>query len=173
VNTTALLVLGGASLVAGAVFVVYWCFSPRRARQRLQDQTKGLGIAAGGTASNGRAESEDSWPSLANEMAVAWLVVADGPEPGAHHMVVHGTNLIGRGSSCDIRLTDPAVSRRHARLLADGDRFLLYDLQSTSGTYVDGKEVDPSAAAPIEDGAAISMGSTELIFSSVHTKPRS
>lgn len=171
-NTAAMLLLGGTILVGSAVFVAC-CFLARRwAGQGDRNQTKRPGTVARDAAGKGRAEPEDSWPSLANEMAAAWLVVSDDCEHGRHHMIVQGTNLIGRGSSCHVRLADPSVSRRHAHLVVNGDRFLLYDLQSTSGTYADGKRVDPSAATRIEDGTVISIGSTELIFSSVHTRPR-
>ncbi len=45
--------------------------------------------------------------------------------------------LVGRAKDCDIHLTDPTVSRRHAELIAQTDvEFLLVDKQSTSGTYI-------------------------------------
>lgn len=44
--------------------------------------------------------------------------------------------------------------------------------EDTSGTYVEGERVDPSAATRITDGSATSIGSTEPIFSSVQSKLR-
>jgi pSer/pThr/pTyr-binding forkhead associated (FHA) protein len=79
-------------------------------------------------------------------------------------MLVEGTNVIGRGSSCDISLSDPTVSRQHARLVVSGDHFVLYDLQSTSGTLVDGEEVDQAAGAQLNNGAVVRLGATRLVF---------
>jgi hypothetical protein len=46
--------------------------------------------------------------------------------------------VIGRGSACDIRLPGPAVSRTHCRLVRKGDDYLVEDLESSNGTYVNG-----------------------------------
>lgn len=86
-------------------------------------------------------------------------------------MVLQGANLIGRGSSCDIRLDDPTVSRHHARLVAEGDHFLLFDLHSTAATYVDGNKLEPSAPSPIRDLSIITMGNTDLTFKLMHHEP--
>jgi pSer/pThr/pTyr-binding forkhead associated (FHA) protein len=79
-------------------------------------------------------------------------------------MLIEGTNVIGRGSACDIRLSDPTVSRWHARLEVSQDRFLLYDLQSTSGTLVDGQEVDQATGALLAEGTVVRLGATSLVF---------
>jgi pSer/pThr/pTyr-binding forkhead associated (FHA) protein len=45
--------------------------------------------------------------------------------------------LVGRASDCDIMLSDPTVSRRHADLIpGSGSDFLLVDRKSTSGTFL-------------------------------------
>ena len=49
--------------------------------------------------------------------------------------------LIGTSIVCGIRLSDPAVSRRHAALEPQGRRYRLTDLGSTNGTFVDGVAV--------------------------------
>lgn len=48
---------------------------------------------------------------------------------------------MGRGSSAHIRLTDPGVSRRHARLLSVRGAYEVEDLKSFNGTYVNGRRV--------------------------------
>ena len=50
------------------------------------------------------------------------------------------TRFIGRAGDCDIKLDDPAVSRRHIELNYDGDGWMLTD-RSTYGTFVDGSRV--------------------------------
>jgi hypothetical protein len=157
------LILGAVILLGLAVFLVYWFLLRKLTATRQHSQTRARLEAPEATYDRSSASLE-SWPSLAHEMAAGWLVVSDGPDAGKHHMVVQGENLIGRGSSCDIRLDDPTVSRQHARLMVEGDRFLLFDLRSTSATYVDGKRADPSAASPIRDHSVITVGSTDLTF---------
>lgn len=49
--------------------------------------------------------------------------------------------LIGRGSDCDLRLFDPALSRHHCRLVWRDGRLLVEDLGSHNGTLVNGQKV--------------------------------
>lgn len=49
--------------------------------------------------------------------------------------------LIGRHRGCDVMLSDPSVSRRHARLVFRDGRWILQDLDSTNGTEVNGCRV--------------------------------
>jgi len=153
-----------ALLAAAVILAVYWFFFRHRRTGGVGAATRSSRIPGPGVAPIQETVGEEDWPSLAREMAEAWLVVTDGPGSGAHHMLVEGTNVIGRESSCDIRLSDRAISRQHARLEVSGDRFVLYDLQSTSGTLVDGEEVDPSTGAPLRNGAVVRLGATSLVF---------
>jgi hypothetical protein len=52
-----------------------------------------------------------------------------------------GELRIGRSSSCDLMLSDPTVSRRHARLIHRGGKWVLQDLGSTNGTALNGRKV--------------------------------
>jgi diguanylate cyclase (GGDEF)-like protein len=49
---------------------------------------------------------------------------------------------LGRDPTCTVRLPAEDVSRRHARVTADGDGHVLVDLASTNGTWVNGRRVD-------------------------------
>src|SRR5262245_6801335 len=49
--------------------------------------------------------------------------------------------LIGQSPSCEVRLRDPAVSRRHAAFEIDGATVRVSDLESTNGTWVNGVSV--------------------------------
>jgi diguanylate cyclase (GGDEF)-like protein len=48
---------------------------------------------------------------------------------------------IGRGSECDIRINDEIMSRLHAAIQRDASGFVLVDLNSTNGTYVNDKQI--------------------------------
>ncbi len=57
--------------------------------------------------------------------------------------------IIGSNSACDLVVKDPIVSGRHCRLARDGSAFLIEDLGSTNGTYVNGrKAVGPTTVTP-------------------------
>jgi FHA domain-containing protein len=69
------------------------------------------------------------------------------------------TMVIGRSKGCDIRLSDPNVSRRHAEVRPDGAGYRIFDLDSTNGIEIDGKRVKELA---LTDGMRFTIGTTEL-----------
>ena len=71
--------------------------------------------------------------------------------------------LIGRDQQNDVVLDDPRVSRKHAEIRLRLGRYTLYDLQSTNGTYVNGRRV---AEVVLNDGDRISVAGLDLIFRS-------
>ena len=80
---------------------------------------------------------------------------------GRVHPVTSRVVVIGRSRECDVRLADTNVSRRHAELRQDGATYWLVDLGSTNGTDLNGRRVEREK---LSDGDAITIGSTELIF---------
>jgi len=69
--------------------------------------------------------------------------------------------LIGRDDEVDLRVDDPAVSRRHARLMCGpGDGYRIEDLDSTNGTYVRGERV---YSAQLYPGDHIQLGPNTLL----------
>jgi membrane-bound lytic murein transglycosylase D len=50
--------------------------------------------------------------------------------------------LIGRGQECHVVVSDDAVSRLHAEVVVDRDRWWIRDLQSTNGTFIDGECIE-------------------------------
>jgi FHA domain-containing protein len=69
--------------------------------------------------------------------------------------------VIGRSKECDVQLTDPNASRRHAELRQEGSAYWLIDLDSTNGSSVNGRR---TARAKLESGDVITIGSTDLTF---------
>jgi FhaA, N-terminal domain/FHA domain len=80
---------------------------------------------------------------------------------GKRHEVDKRRVVIGRSKECDIQLTDPNVSRRHAELRQEGSAYWLVDLDSTNGSAVNGHR---TARAKLESGDTITIGSTDLKF---------
>src|SRR4051794_33311081 len=68
-----------------------------------------------------------------------------------------GSNVVGRGVESDLRLLDQGVSRRHLDIQFDGTRATVYDLGSTNGTTVNGREVGSHV---LRHGDVIRVGHT-------------
>lgn len=68
---------------------------------------------------------------------------------------------VGRMPDNDIELRDTLVSRRHTEFIKRGNRYTLYDLGSSNGTYVNNKKVDVRV---LEVGDEVLIGETVLIF---------
>ena len=83
----------------------------------------------------------------------AWLAPRALPELVGAHLV------IGRSSACEIVLGDDTVSRRHAELRFEAGRWLLRDLGSSNGTYVNGRLV---TEAEVRRGDVIHLGGARL-----------
>ena len=75
-----------------------------------------------------------------------------------------GQNIIGRDPRCEVWVDHSGVSRRHAliRIERGPERPLITDLESTNGTFVEGKRV--ADATPLTDGNTIKVGSVTLKF---------
>lgn len=67
--------------------------------------------------------------------------------------------LIGRDEGCHVVLSDPSVSRRHARLRFRDGRWILQDLDSTNGTLVNGVRV---GRCQLRAGDAVALGDEQL-----------
>jgi DNA-binding winged helix-turn-helix (wHTH) protein len=71
--------------------------------------------------------------------------------------LVEGENIVGRATAVQVRLDDPSVSRRHARIVVGNSGALLEDLGSKNGTFFDGQRL---AATPVSlrDGSELAFG---------------
>ncbi len=81
----------------------------------------------------------------------AMLVLQRGAEAGRRWPLSRTRPLtIGRSGECDISLSDRQVSRFHARIIWQGDRYQIEDLGSKNGTHINGMEVQ--SPTPLQDG---------------------
>ncbi len=69
------------------------------------------------------------------------LVMRTGPTPGKVYAINKTENIIGRDTTCDIVINDSEISRKHARLVINPGNYLLEDLGSTNGTFVNGQRL--------------------------------
>ncbi len=75
-----------------------------------------------------------------------------------------GKLLVGRSGRCDLRLPDVDTSRRHAEIVATDDGFVVRDLASTNGTFVNGERI---AEYRLRPGDRIQIGSNTVTFCQV------
>ena len=68
---------------------------------------------------------------------------------------------IGRVQGNDIVLPKGNVSKRHARVLLKDGKFIIVDLKSTNGTYVNGRKVE---RAPLTAGTTLTVGDVTMVF---------
>jgi hypothetical protein len=97
-------------------------------------------------------------PMTISLLAQGRLRVLSGPRAGLEVDVLDAVTL-GSYDGCALYLPgDKSIARKHARVHRQERRFFVTDLDSQSGTRVDGKSVAAGAAVPIEKGAKIQMG---------------
>ena len=72
-------------------------------------------------------------------------------------------HILGRSSKCDIQILDPAASLLHAYIRFEEDRYVVYDLGSTGGTFVNGEPVSMMGVS-LMGGELVRMGNTTFEF---------
>lgn len=98
------------------------------------------------------------------------LLQRTGPAPGKQYSLAKSEIYIGRDITNDIVINDPEVSRKHARLTVQSGGYLLEDLGSTNGTFIDGQRITgPHMMSPRE---VIMLGdNVSLVYEAVAGDP--
>lgn len=89
------------------------------------------------------------------------LEIREGPLAGKVFMLEGSPVVLGRRDSCDIVLPDESVSRRHARLEPRKEGWLITDLNSSNGTFVNGVRIRTASLSP---GDTVKLGATLCAF---------
>ncbi len=89
------------------------------------------------------------------------LTVRQGPRPNLVFELDGDSYTIGREAGTEIVIEDAQVSRRHATLTRQGNTYLLEDIGSTNGTYVNGKRV--TAPVLLSNGDMIGLADTIVL----------
>jgi hypothetical protein len=88
----------------------------------------------------------------------ARLICLAGGHKGGSFPIPPGGVTIGRATTCDIVLTDPRVSSRHAWVGFVDGKAMLRDLKSTNGTFLNARLNEPVSEAPLRSGDTIFFG---------------
>jgi len=95
-------------------------------------------------------------------MAKLTITESPGGQTGKQYVVKHRPLAGGRHPSQEIQLLDPEVSRRHFLIRPEGDEYVITELQSANGVYVNGQKVKEHT---LRDGDRIRVGATVLVYS--------
>jgi len=96
------------------------------------------------------------------------LIMRSGPTPGAAFLLEGDQIDIGRDSTNGVVINDAEISRRHARLSFQGGKYVLEDLGSTNGTFVNGQRL--AGPRVLKAGEVISFGEQiVMIFEAMMT----
>ncbi|HVN16406.1 MAG TPA: FHA domain-containing protein [Anaerolineales bacterium] len=98
------------------------------------------------------------------------LVMRSGPTPGAVYPLEGDQLTIGRDSANTISINDAEVSRRHSRLTFQGGKYVVEDLGSTNGTFVNGQRL--SGPYVLKAGDVVALGEQiVLMYDAVNIDP--
>lgn len=171
--------IGGAicgAFVVGVLILGYLWWSNQQRIQRLQTNlNRGDGPAPdlpppryfsnpndlAPRGSDAQTQAPPSSPPAGVAPGMAWLDGVGGIVAGQRLMVAKEEVLMGRSGVCDMQFHDPKVSRQHALLRLYNNEYFIQDMQSSRGTYINGRRVETHR---LQDRDQIQMGDTVLIF---------
>ncbi|MEZ5216932.1 MAG: FHA domain-containing protein [Ilumatobacteraceae bacterium] len=91
----------------------------------------------------------------------ATLIVRSGSQAGERFVLREVLTRLGRHPASEISLDDITVSRRHAEITRDGEQYLVRDVGSLNGTYVNQHRIDEVA---LTHGDELQVGKFRLVF---------
>jgi len=98
------------------------------------------------------------------------FVMRSGPTPGVTFPLESDQLTIGRDASNGVAINDAEVSRKHSRLSFQGGKYVIEDLGSTNGTFVNGQRL--SGPVVLKPGDVVSLGEQiVLMYDSVSADP--
>ena len=103
------------------------------------------------------------------------IFILSGPDKGNFFNFGGNTAYIGRLPDNDVQIRDKTISRKHLWIQRRGDKFVIRDLNSKNGTFVNGRILKPGIDLEVDEGTPIAIGkifislgimSSEELFSS-------
>ncbi|MDQ4129647.1 MAG: zinc-ribbon and FHA domain-containing protein [Actinomycetota bacterium] len=141
---------------AGATF----CSSCGAVLDPLSGEDPTLTVAA--VEAGGEVAEDDLTVSLGEFPATAAMVVVKrGPNAGSKFMLDADVTRAGRHPDSDIFLDDITVSRRHAEIVRVDDGFVVRDVGSLNGTYLNRERIEE---AKLANGDELQIGKFKLVF---------
>ncbi|MCR8670489.1 FHA domain-containing protein [Agrococcus sp. HG114] len=129
----------------------------QRSREEASASTTAPAPAAATRADAPTTVTERPTPSPASALARR-IVVTSGPRAGTELDLPETGLTIGRSSGAGLQIKDDYTSSSHAKIVRWRDQWVVQDLGSTNGTYVDGKRITEST--PVRVGSSVRIGTT-------------
>lgn len=145
------LLIAGEGIVLADGIVIRRPADPERANARKAKETKFVAR-----------ELLDGLLPAPQDTRSATLTCVTGADVGVVFPLAFGESVLGRADDVDVLLHDRSVSRHHARLVKRAKDFLIEDLRTTNGIYVNGLRVKGFRA--LESGDVVELGHTILRF---------
>ena len=89
------------------------------------------------------------------------LVAVRDDEPADEYVLKAGITVLGRSREADIQIPFPEVSRRHAQVILEANNYVINDLESHFGVFVNGEKTKKRV---LEDGDVIQIGPQKFIY---------
>ena len=89
------------------------------------------------------------------------LVIVKGDKPADEHVLKAGITVLGRSQEADIQVPFPEVSRRHAQVIWEANDYVINDLESQIGVFVNGQKTKKQI---LKDGDVVQIGPQKFIF---------
>jgi len=99
-------------------------------------------------------------PPLQSDSTPKRLVITSGPREGMEIDLPEEQLTIGRSSESGLVIRDDYTSTHHARLMLWNDAWVVQDLSSTNGTFVDGAKIERPTPVPV--GTTVTIGTTSF-----------
>jgi predicted component of type VI protein secretion system len=97
------------------------------------------------------------------------FVMRSGPNPGTEFPLEESEIMIGRDSTCNLVINDAEVSRKHARVIWQASNYVIEDVGSTNGTFINGKRL--TAPFVLQGGETITLGENIVLIFEHTTDP--
>ncbi|HZA99350.1 MAG TPA: FHA domain-containing protein, partial [Gemmatimonadales bacterium] len=131
--------------------------APAGASQRLSDTMHGIPIASGSSELQ-----RGNTPPSPSAAPLASFLFRSGELKGRRLPIKVPVVNIGRGDYNDVVIADPSVSTMHAKLQRRDTIWILTDLGSTNGTYVEGERL--TGEVPLGPGTTLKFGDVAALF---------
>jgi len=91
------------------------------------------------------------------------LIIHEGEKNGQRFAIQGDVIVLGRGNECDLLLPEPQVSRQHVKIRHEDGIYVLEDLDSKNGTWINGQQI--KGERTLHDGDEINLGlAVKLVF---------
>jgi adenylate cyclase len=105
---------------------------------------------------------EKTPPRTMSADSTAPRMILKGPAGDVTEFPLGDSNVLGRSTTASVRLADREVSRKHSQVDREGDDYVLRDLGSSNGTFLNGKRI--FGPTKLKDGDEVVIGTSKMEF---------